>query len=370
MTDSIVLFSHDGYGLGHLRRNVLIAEAIVKATPNTRPVIVTGVSRTPAWLENPAFEVVRVPSLQKDGSGNYVNTTMSTAAAVDARGLAFERVIANYEPRAVIVDRHPLGIAGELRRGLSSARRNGAAITLGLRDILDDPFTVRSELRGDDWRFAPAFYDQVLVYGHREVCDHRLEYGAGYTATYCGWVVETPTPQVVDNDLILITAGGGGDGDDIVRLGIDLLVSLPNRRGLIVAGPFAQGALHALPAKLAARVQIVESVPHCAPLYASSGAVIQMAGYNSVAESLAAGARPLLLPRRAPRREQAIRASRLSALGLADVIDHGSTAEEIGWWLRRPRRLQTGELARLGMDTNGATSAANALLGLVGSVAA
>ena len=49
-----------------------------------------------------------------------------------------------------------------------------------------------------------------------------------------------------------------------------------------------------------------------------------MAGYNSTFEALAAGQRPILMPRRNPRREQAIRAERLEGLGLADVVDPGA----------------------------------------------
>ena len=43
-------------------------------------------------------------------------------------------------------------------------------------------------------------------------------------------------------------------------------------------------------------------------LFARAAAVLCMAGYNSTLEALAAGRRPILVPRRSPRREQAIRA--------------------------------------------------------------
>ena len=64
-----------------------------------------------------------------------------------------------------------------------------------------------------------------------------------------------------------------------------------------------------------------------------------MAGYNTTVEALAAGVRPLLVPRRSPRREQAIRATRLASLGLADIVDEDATVDEVSWLLRRPRRL-------------------------------
>ncbi len=370
MSDSIVLFSHDGYGLGHLRRNVLLAKALVASDPQVRPVIVTGIARTPEWLADPAFDVVRIPSLVKDASGAYANETMSITHAVEARGKAFERVIAEFAPQSVIIDRHPLGIAGELRRGLSAASRHGAHITLGLRDILDDPSAVRFEIRGDDWKLAPAFYDQVLVYGHQTLCDHVIEYAAPFSPTYCGWVVDPVAPETIDPHLVVVTAGGGGDGEEIISLGIDLVASRDTTRALIVAGPYAEQHAQDLPSELAERITIVGSVRHCAPLYARAGMVIQMAGYNSVAESLSAGAKPLLLPRRAPRREQAIRAARLSALGLADIVDHGSTGAELQWWLDRPRRLAPDALSRHGLHLFGAQVAAGQVLDQTTSIAA
>ncbi len=359
---SAVLFSHDGYGLGHVRRNTLIAKAMVAVDPTVRPIVVTGIGRQPDWLVDSDFEVFRIPSLIKDAGGRYTNEQMSPQRAVEERGRMFAELIVEREPSAIIVDRHPLGIAGELRRGLSEGRRRGAAISLGLRDVLDEPFVVRRELAGYDWRIAPGLFDQVVVYGSELLCDHQREYQAPYTPRYCGWVVDAPTMAagaVVDHDLVVVTAGGGGDGDDIVRLGRRALEALPDRRGLIVAGPFAQSTLDATHSK---NITVVESVPSCAELYATAGASLQMAGYNSTAEALVAGVRPLLMPRRAPRREQAIRAGRLAAIGLADVVDYGTTPDELVWWLQRPRRLRDGALADAGIDVNGAYTAAAALL--------
>jgi predicted glycosyltransferase len=334
---------------------------MVALDPSVRPIVVTGISRQPDWLNDPDFDVHRIPSLTKDAAGRYVNAKMSPQRAVEQRGRLFTELIVDREPTAIVVDRHPLGIAGELRRGLSEGHRRGAAISLGLRDVLDEPFVVRREFGGYDWRIAPGLFDQVVVYGSDLVCDHQREYQAPYTPRYCGWVVDAPSAHVgpVDPQFVVVTAGGGGDGDDIVRLGREALAALPDRRGLIVAGPFAQSARHDAQAP---NITVVESVPSCADLYAIAGASLQMAGYNSTAEALVAGVRPLLMPRRSPRREQAIRAGRLAALGLADVVDYGTTAEELVWCLQRPRRLGPAALADVGINVDGAFEAAAALL--------
>ena len=101
-----------------------------------------------------------------------------------------------------------------------------------------------------------------------------------------------------------------------------------------------------------------------APYFASASALVQMAGYNSSAEALVGGVRPILVPRRNPRREQAIRASRLAAMGLADVVDEAARPEEVAWLLDRPRHLDADTVARAGLRLDGAQRAAERLMAL------
>jgi predicted glycosyltransferase len=75
----------------------------------------------------------------------------------------------------------------------------------------------------------------------------------------------------------------------------------------------------------------------------------------------------VLVPRRNPRREQAIRASRLTALGVADTVDEGVPAEEVDWLLGRDRLLPPGALAAAGIRLDGADRAAAAVMDLARS---
>jgi predicted glycosyltransferase len=86
-----------------------------------------------------------------------------------------------------------------------------------------------------------------------------------------------------------------------------------------------------------------------------------MAGYNSTFEALAAGIRPILVPRRHPRREQLIRASRLAALGLADVLDEDIGPADVSWLLDHARRLDPERLETAGISLDGAQRAATFL---------
>jgi len=354
-----LFFSHDGYGLGHVRRNCVIAEAVRRVEPNAYVTVVTGVPSQPAWLERWQPNVVRVPPLLKDRDGRYRPLEMSFGEAVARRAAIFAQTVELVRPDVVVVDRHPFGTAGELRQGLEAAAHRRAALVLGLRDILDDPAVVRQELRGEAWAAVPALFAEVLVYGVREFCDHQEEYGLTVEPTYCGWVVEPPVQTSRDPVLLAAAVGGGGDGAAVFRLATEALKRRPRWRGELAAGPFGDAeAVGRVGRSLAGRLKIRKGTSDCRDLFARAGAVIQMAGYNSTFEALAAGHASVLVPRRHPRREQAIRAERLAALGLADVIEPEADHEDLMRLLDRPRRIDPGALARAGVDLGGAERAA------------
>ncbi|HEX4980990.1 MAG TPA: hypothetical protein VFV63_04795 [Ilumatobacteraceae bacterium] len=326
--------------------------------------MVTGVATDLDWLRHPRLTVVRVPALIKDATGAYCNPHLSFEEALTARRDILEGLVRSFQPHAFVIDRHPYGVAGELRAAVELAHSAGTAVILGLRDILDEPDVIATELAGDGWADVGDLFDEVLVYGGRDVCDHVMEYGLPIEPTYCGWVTERTRVTRRDPRLVVVTGGGGADAEHLYRLVIDTAQLLNARRVaagharrfLVVAGPYASS----FDARVR-RLRIVRSVKGCAALYARSGAVVQMAGYNSAFESLGAGVRPILLPRRAPRREQAIRASRLTALGLADMIDDASTAGELAWLLGQDRRLDHTALAAAGISLDGAATAAHAI---------
>ncbi len=357
--------SHDGFGLGHVKRNATIARALLAAEAEAEVTLVTGAARKPSWLgDDPRLGLVAVPPLIKDSSGAYRNGELSFEEALHQRAVIFERTVTEVRPDVIVVDRHPYGTAGELRPGLEAAVANGARLVLGLRDILDEPVRVRQELAGDGWAGVADLFDTVLVYGEEALCDHEAEYGLSVTPTYCGWVVEAVSPAPRDPAVVAVAAGGGGDGDAVYTLAGELADLLPDRRVVVAAGPYAS---RSLPMAGGGRVTVARDVPGCAGLFARAGAVVQMAGYNSTVESLAAGVRPILVPRRSPRREQAIRATRLAAMGLADVVDEGAPADEVAWLLGRPRLLAAGQVEAHGLRLDGAATAAAHLMAQVGA---
>ena len=361
-----ILSSHDGFGLGHVRRNSLIAAALLEACPLAEITIVTGVPVRPGWLRDPRLRVVQVPALLKDAGGAYRNGGMSFHRAIGTRMRVFRELVVDQRPDVVLIDRHPYGTAGELRPGVEVARRQGAAIVIGLRDVLDEPARVRAELSGEGWADVVTSFSRLLVYGDRVLCDHVEEYDVPLEPYYCGWVCDQPQAgDVAEPRHLVVAAGGGGDGGEVFCLGAELIRRRPDWRGTLVAGPYAADVRDiASSSGASARLVVVRDAASCLPLFAAAGAVLQMAGYNSTVESLAVGIRPILVPRRSPRREQAIRALRLASLGLADVVDQGADAAEVDWLLDRPRHHPLGAIEQAGLSLDGAANAAKELLAL------
>lgn len=358
-----LFFSHDGYGLGHLRRNWLIASSVLERDPGASAVLVTGLPLQPPWRHSPRMSIVRVPPLLKDACGAYRATGIGFDEAIRRRERLFSDLVTG-APEVIVVDRHPYGTAGELRSGLIAARRAGARLVLGLRDVLDQPAVVKQEMAGQGWDDVESLFDEILVYGARHVCDHEREYGLSMSPRYCGWVVGDALPFVPEAGLLAVTAGGGGDGAAVFSLGVDALERLTDWRGYLAAGPYADAEglrrrVGLTPARQ--RITIGADVDDCAQLFSRACAVLQMAGYNSTYEALAAGQRPILVPRRAPRQEQAIRAERLSGLGLCDVVPEGAHVDDVVPLLSARRQLDPGELDRAGLSIDGASRAASIL---------
>jgi predicted glycosyltransferase len=339
-----LFYSHDGYGLGHVRRNSLVARAVLDADPTALVSLVTGLDVSPRWLRQAArVRVHRVPSMLKATDGSYRAAELSFADAL-------------------VVDRHPYGTAGELRAGLALARHQGSALVLGLRDVLDDASVIHEELRGLGWAGVEDVYDDVLVYGGRHFVDHAAEYGLSLPLHYCGWVAERPRPSLTDSHLLVVAAGGGGDGAAVFEMGARVLAHRPDLVGLFAPGPYAGAeAMRRLSGLEPGRVRVVSALEASGPWFSRAEAILCMAGYNSTLEALAAGRRPILMPRRNPRREQAIRAGWLEDLGLADVIEPTTDPAAVAALLQEPRTLADGALEAAGIDLDGARNAAQRL---------
>lgn len=350
----ILLYSHDTYGLGHLRRNLLLCERFCQFEEEPAVLIATGSPRTQAFDLPKRCDTLKLPAVTKASDGSYVSRTLPVSIEEVTR-IRADLIVSAYrafEPDLILVDHAPTGMRGELLPLFREIEREKQCrdlkVVLGLRDIIDDADRVREDWdRQDAWRWLDSLYDRILVYGDPRVRttaqDLAFEEKYPGRVSHVGYLGRREllegkprvsasdsrsTDQRPDADpTILVTAGGGGDGQCVMRAFIDYLESLPSRarfRSILVTGPFLS---HSRYREIYERA---EATPHPVEVFRftnrlpyhllNASGVISMAGYNSVTEILASRVPCLLIPRSRPRLEQELRVERLSKWAEIDSV--------------------------------------------------
>jgi predicted glycosyltransferase len=334
----VLIYSHDTFGLGHLRRCRAIAHALVEEDKDLSVLILSGSPIIGSFDFRARVDFVRVPGVIKLRNGEYtsLNLHIKIEETLAMRASIMRHTAEIFDPDLFIVDKEPLGLRGEVGPTLELLRRRGAPIVLGLRDVMDEPGQL-----GPEWsrkKVVPAlkkFYDDIWVYGLPQICDPlagiEVPQSVRQRMTYTGYLPRSATaPSTRLGDLgeepfLLVTPGGGGDGEGLV----DWVLSayehdrqLPHR-ALIVLGPFMQPELQAEFMARAAKLKKVSAITFDArleSLMARALGVVAMGGYNTFCEILSFDKRALIVPRTQPRLEQYIRAARAQELGLVRML--------------------------------------------------
>lgn len=288
-------------------------------------------------------DFVRVPGIIKLRSGDYVplGAHGSIESTTALRSSIIRETALSFAPDLFIVDKEPLGLRGELEATLSSLKARGTRLVLGLRDVLDEPRALAAEwARKNALVAVEALYDDILVYGLREIQDPLegldLSDAARARVRYTGYLrrgrpASKPAHAVPDiGARVLVTAGGGGDGETL----IDWVIRAYEQAGahlpeaLVVPGPFmSAGTRQAFEARMALlpALQGITFEPRMEHLVADARGVVCMGGYNTFCEILSFDKRAVLVPRRVPRCEQTIRAQAADRLRLARWVPEPDT---------------------------------------------
>jgi predicted glycosyltransferase len=333
----VLFYSHDTFGLGHLRRSRALATAITRAYPSISSIIMTGSPVAGRFAFPEHVDHVRLPGVTKNEEGHYVSQTLGLDIddTTNLRAGIIKATTENFRPDLLIVDKEPTGFRGELIPALEWLKAHSSSkIVLGLRDVLDSP-----DILADEWarkgavEAAETFYDEVWIYGLREIYDPTigLDLSDAFRARmhWTGFLRrDTVSVSKIDDDpYILVTPGGGGDG----ALLVDLVVSayeqdrdlMPKAR--IVYGPFLSGAVREKfenrIARLDGRVEAVGFESQIESLFAGALGVVAMGGYNTFCEILSFDKPALIVPRTFPRKEQYIRAKQAEERQLVRMLD-------------------------------------------------
>jgi predicted glycosyltransferase len=333
----VMLYSHDTFGLGHLRRSRALAAAITSADPSASALILTGSPLAGRFTFPPRVDHLRLPGVTKLADGSYVSQSMdmSIEETTELRSGLIRATAAQYKPDILIVDKEPTGFRGELFPTLDDLQSQGhARLVLGLRDVLDEPEVLATEwARKGALQATEDYYDEIWVYGLRSIYDptagldlsaraHSRMHWTGYLRRDLGPISEPP-----EQPYILITPGGGGDGKAMVDLVLAAYEQAPDLtpRAVLVYGPFLSGEdreeFETRVEKLNGRVTSTGFESQIETLFAGAEGVVCMGGYNTFCEVLSFDKRAVIVPRTVPRLEQWIRASRAEDLRLITMLD-------------------------------------------------
>ncbi len=353
---TVFLYSHDTFGLGHLRRNLAIAHRLLETPGQFVVHLLTGSPVITCWALPPGLNVQALPPVVKVGAERYESRDRKSCFGLTKgyREALILKLVLQHQPDVFLIDHAPAGMNGELLSTLALIRREmpHTRVMLGLRDILDSPAIVRKLWREQDIHaLLDQAYDDILVYGSRVHFDVVEGYGmtgrAALNVRYCGHVVAAPdsrpAPAMDDpaspppcwnvaraagRETILVTAGGGGDGFFLMSAYLEALSTMPksDRYSAIVTGPLmSSDESRALQMMAAGRddVEFIGYTTDLVPSLRTADLIVAMAGYNTSAEIIAERKKAILVPRAAPRAEQRLRATQLARMGVVRSVEAG-----------------------------------------------
>jgi predicted glycosyltransferase len=357
-------------GIGHLRRAATLARNLDAAGLEVR--LVSGGSTVPG-LDVGGADFVQLPPVRAvdlyfkvlvDEHGREID-----AAWKSSRAEALMATWRNFAPEALMFELFPFGrrqMRFELLPLLEAAKAapRPPLVLCSVRDIL----VGQSKPGRNDEMLAliEQYFDRVLIHGDAGLIgfDETFPHAArlGERACYTGYVVDTTaTPRGPDcpgHDEVVVSAGGGAVGEQLLAAAIAARqeTNAADAVWRVLVGHAAPAdALRALAAKAAAAgsgIIVERSRADFTTLLANCRLSISQGGYNTVMETLHAGARAVIAPYAGGvETEQTLRARLLSERGVLHIIDEADlTPQSLA---RAVNRALEGPAAQAVVDTGG-----------------
>ena len=116
----ILIYSHDTFGLGNIRRMLEVARHLVQSSPEVSVLVVTGSPMLHAFRIPQRVDYVKLPCLSRNVEGHYGARylDLTLAATVRLRANIIRSTIADFEPDLILVDKKPFGVEDELAGAL------------------------------------------------------------------------------------------------------------------------------------------------------------------------------------------------------------------------------------------------------------
>jgi predicted glycosyltransferase len=331
-------------GIGHLKRAAILARAL--AAEGLQVTLASGGLAVPVLAQQLASEGVRMVQLPPARAADFSFRGLldENGCAVDDDWRARRRAAlleAWYaaDPQVLVIELFPFGrrqmrfeLLPLLERAAAAAQR--PAILCSVRDILGGQRS--AERHGESLDLVRRYFDGILVHGDPEVIAFERTFPpAGDIAEklhYTGYVVEEPgvrASRAGENEVI-VSAGGGAVGERLIEAAIEAkpLTVLRERTWRVLAGgnlpPPALARLESL-ARRVGGIELEASRPDFTTLLANCSLSISQAGYNTLLETVQAGARAVAVPfAGGAETEQTLRARSFAERGLLEVLEESA----------------------------------------------
>jgi predicted glycosyltransferase len=342
----LIVYSHDAFGLGNIRRMLAICQYLLDTTPSLSILLLSGSPVLHSFRLPQGLDYIKLPCLGRDETGALSTRYLPTNTEETAKFRAdlIQIAVANFQPDLILVDKKPYGLHGELKPTLDYLQKYLPAtkLVLVLRDILDRAEVTISEWQKQGYYQAiQRYYHRVLVVGLSEIFDVVREYQFPSAiipkVRYCGYIERNAGeiyPAILrqelgiqtDEKLVLVTSGGGADGYRLMStylMGLQLDSQNDKVKSLLITGPEMSIEQREQLAEIAATipsVTIAEFQVDITSYINAADLVISMAGYNTICEILSLKKPAIVVPRNKPVQEQLIRTEKMAQLGLFKTI--------------------------------------------------
>src|SRR5436305_6393257 len=316
----ILVYSHDTFGLGNIKRMLEISKHLVAAYGNVSVLIISGSPMLHAFRIPPRIDYIKLPCLTRtlDGAYDVKFLGLGYDDSIRLRATLITSALLDFSPDLILVDKKPFGVSNELAPGLRLLHGRGALpkVVLLLRDILDDQETTTATWERNRYHDAVrCFYDRILVVGSPEIFNLATEYkfpaSSGSKVQFCGYLRRDRGSRtreqsrgelgVHDEHLVLVTGGGGEDGYQLLANYVHGLSHLP--RGMKIRKLLSRGP--EMSEQNRRRIRLGAAQPGLViqefnndmmGCIDAADLVVSMAGYNTICEILSLRKRAIVVP--------------------------------------------------------------------------
>jgi predicted glycosyltransferase len=235
-------------------------------------------------------------------------------------------------PEALVIEMFPFGRRAfrfELIPLLERARSAGTTVFGSVRDIL--VHRPRADREAEFLDTVRRFFDRILVHGDPGLAPLELSFplahAIGDKLLYTGYLLDLPKVARQaggpGSGEVIVSAGGGAVGEKLLETALQARAcsSLGQVPWRLLVGPNLSHSLDRLRCMAPAGVVVEPARPDFVQLVANCLISISQAGYNTMMELMAVGARAVVVPfAQAMETEQTLRAELLAKQGLVEIV--------------------------------------------------